>query len=79
LLTYAIIYDSLGNKKEFIKDKLVTSSLNSYNNNKKKIKEVHNSPWWDKECSILVNKRKWAYKKLSKCPSRNNLIRNNQL
>jgi len=37
-------------------------------------KEAHNSPWWDKECAILVNKRKWAYKKLSKCPSRENLL-----
>jgi len=35
--------------------------------------KIYNSLWWDKDCAILINKRKWAYKKLSKCPSRDNL------
>jgi len=68
----AIIYDSTGNKKIFSKGKLITVRIN-FSNSKKKRKETH-SPWWDKNCAILVNKRKWAYKKFSKCPSRENLL-----
>jgi len=73
-MTGAIIYDSSGNKKEFSKGKLTTFSLINRTNPKKEKKEIHNSPWWDKDCAILVNKRKWAFKKLSKCPSRDNLL-----
>jgi len=39
--------------------------------NNKKFKSVQ--PWWDVECEILLNKRKRAFKKLSRCPSRINL------
>jgi len=39
-----IIYDGLGNKKEYIKDKLITSSFKIPIRNKNKSKEVHNSP-----------------------------------
>jgi len=74
LMAGAIVYDGFGNKKEFSKGKFNSFSLNNCTNPKKEIKEIHNSPWWDKECAILVNKRKWAYKKLSKCQSRDNLL-----
>jgi len=33
-----------------------------------------NTPWWDTECEILVNKRKWVFKKLVRCPSRDNML-----
>jgi len=55
LKTGAIIYDGLDNKKEYIKDKLIVSSLKKFN---KKNKKVYNNPWWDKECAVLINKKK---------------------
>jgi len=48
----AILYDGL----EYNKGKVITVSLKKLNNERKKVKS--NSPWWDKECDILVNKRK---------------------
>jgi len=73
LMAGAIIYDGLGNKKEYIKDKLITFSFKFPIRNKNKSKEVHDRPWWDKDCAIIINKRKWAHKKLAKCPSRDNM------
>jgi len=45
----AIVYDGLGGKKEFVKNKLINSSLNNCNKHKEKKEKLHNSPWWDKE------------------------------
>jgi len=67
-----ILYDGLRNKKVYNKEILITVPLKKLNNNK--YKTDYNSSWRDKECAILINKRKWAYKKLSKCPSRKNLV-----
>jgi len=68
----AILYDGRGNRKEYKEGKFITGPLKKSNNSKQRGK--FNSPWWDSECDILVKKRKWAFKKLARCPSRDNLL-----
>jgi len=68
----AVLYDGLGNKTAFIKGRISTVPLKK--RSKVKQEATPNSLWWDKECERLVNKRKWAYKRLAKCPSRENLL-----
>jgi len=50
----AVLFDGMGNRKEYIKGKLTISTFNK--SKKERIKLKSNSPWWDKDCDILINK-----------------------
>jgi len=61
-----------GNRTDFRNGKIHTTSLKKSKRLKEEI--FPNTPWWDGECERLIRKRKWAYKKLANCPSRENLV-----
>jgi len=66
----AILYDGRGYKKNFLNNSINTVPCN---NSKNPIKHKMN-PWWDKECSDSVNKRKLSFKNFIRNPSRESLI-----
>jgi len=67
----AVLHDGLGNKTECIKGEISSLPIRL---SRSKHGSGNRSLWWDKECEILVNKRKFAFKKLAKCPSKENLF-----
>jgi len=68
----ASLLDGEGHIKGYFKGRIVCSPLNKDKKMDNKFRSC--SPWWDRECDILINKRKWAFKTLSRRPTRENLI-----
>jgi len=59
----AIIYDDMGNKKRFFKNKFSIVPMK----NSKNPRKIFNSPW-DNDCSKIINKRKSNYKMFATHP-----------